>query len=81
MILCMAATGIIPEFSLADLTEESFKSKTNIRRSQDLLKQEILKCDTGRKGIAKLSVAELLNDLSGTNVTTMTHVCIAYVRA
>ena len=80
IILCMAITGIIPEFNLADLTEKPFKSRTNIHPSRDLLKRKILRRDAGIKGIAKLGAAEILGELSDKNTTTMTRVYIAYVR-
>ena len=68
LLFAVAAAGIVENFTLADLTEGSFRRQQHLRMSKDVIKAEIKRRDNSAKILVKHNIADLMNLLASTNV-------------
>ena len=64
LLFAVAASGVVPDFTLADLTEGSFKYQPCMRMSKDVIKGEITRRDPTSKFLVKHTISDLMQMLS-----------------
>ena len=67
LLFCVAASGQVNDFSLADLQEDPFKDQPGIRPAREVLRAEVKRRDPTVKTLVRHTVKELMEFMVNTN--------------
>ena len=78
LLFAVAASGVVSDFTLADLTEGSFKYQPCLRMSKYVIKGEINRRDPTVKVLVKHTISDLMKILSDT-IPKLTDKCKTFI--